>query len=174
MELAADFTRWDELLEHGGSDPTWADGMGLHLKRNHIINNKRKIEESLPPTQYPEIYYRATPPEMPMNYMARPDEIRERANATLKVYLQDEDYRFLLTWKGRLDKKQEKDIPLSAVLGYVRGLTTAIGQDDLVTMRRHRRPDHYLDSFRSCAEKIRALPPIENEQMSLGMGQAVY
>jgi hypothetical protein len=133
--------------------------MGLHLKRNHIIYNKRKIEEALPPDQYPEIYHRPTPPEMPMDYMARADEIREHAKAALEAYRQYEDYHFLLTWQGRLDKKQEKNISLNNVLGYAEGLARAIEKDDLLTMRRHEHPERYIDSFRNCAEKIRALPP---------------
>lgn len=36
-----------------------------------------------------------------------------------------------------------------------------------MTMRRHRNPDSYLSSFKSCAEKVRELKPPETGQISL-------
>ena len=128
----------------------------------------------MPPEIYPEIYHRELPPEVPCDYMARADEIREHAFAALEIYQQDQAYRFLLTWEGRLDKKQEKETHLSTVLGYVRGLEVAITKDDLIAMRRHEHPERYADSFSGCADKIRALPPMADEQMSFGMAQTVY
>jgi len=44
--------------------------MNLWLLRNQIGNYKRLIEEYLEPSEYPDIYYRELPPEMPMDYMA--------------------------------------------------------------------------------------------------------
>lgn len=73
-ELARDYARWNEILEHGGSDRFYPDGTGLELKRNHVINDRRKIAElcwkhglALPEGmgRFP------VPPEMPQNYMAR-------------------------------------------------------------------------------------------------------
>ena len=41
------------------------------------------------------------------------------------------------------------------MLNYANGLHLAIERDDLVTMRRHGRADFYLESFQSCAGRVR-------------------
>jgi len=73
-DLARDYARWNEILEHGGSDRFYPDGTGLELKRNHVINDRLQIaklceEHGL---ALPEGMRRfPVPPEMPQNYMAR-------------------------------------------------------------------------------------------------------
>lgn len=49
----------------------------------------------------------------------------------------------------------------------MKGLEQAIASDDLISMRRHENPDRYIESFLECAEKVKSLKPIENEQLSL-------
>ena len=51
------------------------------------------------------------------------------------------------------------------MLNYAQALETAIQEDDLVTMRRHERADRYLDSFRSCAVKVRDV--LESQELNL-------
>ena len=51
------------------------------------------------------------------------------------------------------------------MLNYAQALETAIREDDLVTMRRHERADRYLDSFRSCAVKVRDV--LESQELNL-------
>lgn len=74
--LAADIIRevaaWEYKNENGCSDPFWPDGVNMNLDRNHIIHDKRQIEEicrenGLP---LPEEYYIPTPPEVNDYYMA--------------------------------------------------------------------------------------------------------
>lgn len=96
-KLRESFAHWQHLYEHGGNDPGWPDGVNLNLVHNHIIYYKRQIEETMKPGAYPDIYYWATPPKVDNNYMARPDEIRERARESLVRYLTDKDYQFLIT-----------------------------------------------------------------------------
>jgi hypothetical protein len=60
-ELQKSFDRWEHLNIYGGNDPCWSDGVNMNLVRNHIIIGKRRIEESMPKEQYPQIYYRETP-----------------------------------------------------------------------------------------------------------------
>jgi hypothetical protein len=36
-KLQERFARWDEINEHGCTDPFWADGINMNLVRNHII-----------------------------------------------------------------------------------------------------------------------------------------
>ncbi len=44
-ELENLYERWDNLYEHGGSDPFWSDGVNANLVRHQIIYCKRNIEE---------------------------------------------------------------------------------------------------------------------------------
>ena len=45
-ELQKSFERWEHINVNGGNDPTWSDGCNMNLVHNHILNYKRKIEES--------------------------------------------------------------------------------------------------------------------------------
>ena len=153
-ELTSEFERWEYLYRHGGSDPTWADGSSLNLIRNHIIFQKRKMEEM---GITPDIYYKEVPPEVDRDYMARADEIRVNANKSLKAYKLNEDYLYLLTVIGRLNKRQKDETCIENVLGYVRGLQSFIEKDDLVSMRRHEHPARYIDSFTSCRKRVEEL-----------------
>lgn len=167
QKLRESFDQWQHLYEYGGQDPFWPGGTNINLVRNHILYYKRQIEETMEQGAYPEIYHRALPPEVPGDYMAKPDEIREKARASLSLYLANQDYQYLARYVDRLNPKDEKNLCVRNVLHYATGLETAINEDDLITMRRHRNPDTYLSSFQSCAKKVRELKPTENEQVSL-------
>jgi hypothetical protein len=165
-EPQKDHDRWQEIYEHGSSDPNWEDGMGLYLKRNHVINDRRHIEETMPPEDYPAIYFKPVPPEMDMKYMARQDEIRAAAKASLARYKADKSYQYIRQHRDDFSPKTLKTLSVDNVLGYARGLETAIAGDDLVTMRRHERAESYLESFESCAKRMREAPA-EQVQLSL-------
>lgn len=167
QRLRDSFDHWQHLYEYGGQDPSWPDGTNLNLIRNHIYYYKHKIAETLAPGTYPEIYYRAVPPEVANDYMARSEEIRETAKASLVLYLSDENYQYLAKRIDSLNPQQAKQLCVRNVINYAAGLETAIKKDDLVTMRRHRNPDSYLSAFASCAEKVKNLKPPENEQLNL-------
>lgn len=152
--LIGDFERWEHLYVHGGQDPCWEDGCNLNLVRNHIIRDKERLEEL---KYFPEIYTRETPPKVDNKYMARADEIRERAKQSLTIYLADENYQFLLKNRGQIDKKAADSICLGNVIGYVEGLKQFIEKDLLVGMRRHERADIYQESFKRCREKMEKL-----------------
>ena len=154
VELQKDFDRWDHLYQHGGRDPTWPDGVGLNLVRRHIMIDRRKLDENLNLFGYPEIYNREVPPEVDPDYMARPDEIRAAASASLEAYRADPDYQFIAEHREGIPEKTQKKLCIGAVLGYVSGLERAIGEDDLVGMRRHEDPNSYLPSFVSCAQQM--------------------
>ena len=166
-ELQKSFDRWEHIRVNGCNDPCWPDGVNMNLVHNHIFYYKRKIEETMPPEEYPAVYFRETPPEVDRDYIARGDEIRANAKNSLKVYKADPDYKFLLGRVERLTEKQRKETYIHAVFGYVSGLENAINMGDLITMRRHERASSYTDSFSNCAARVRELKPPENEQMSL-------
>ncbi len=157
------FDRWEHLREYGGSDPSFADGVNMNLVRNHIMYYKGKIEETLPP--YPEIYHRETPPKVDMDYIARPDEIRENAKISLMQFEGNEFLRYLREAVRELTDTHADRLHIRNILGYETALRTAIAEDDLITMRRYENPERYLQSFEQAAEAVRQLEPEENFQM---------
>ncbi len=163
-----EYQRWQSLYEFGGSDPFYTDGSNLHLVRNHLIYYKKKMEEICEETgiQLPDIYYRELPPEVPREYMARPDEIRQAARESLSAYENDPNYIALCEKGKQISLKQRKEVYFDSVVQYVKGLRQAIKEDDLVFMRRHRNRNVYADSFRSCLERIEKLKP-EEYQLTL-------
>lgn len=161
--LKNSFDRWDYLNEHGGSDPSFADGVNLNLVRNHIAYYKEKIEETLPP--YPEIYYRDMPPKVDMDYMARPDEIRENAKLSLVQFEANDSLQYLKDAVRELTDTQTDRLHIKNILGYETALRTAIAEDDLIAMRRYENPERYIESFEQAANAVRQLEPEENFQM---------
>lgn len=161
-KLQSAFDRWDKVYTEGGTDPFYEDGISLMTSRGHIIHYKQEIEKAFAPEDYPEIYHRETPLELPRNYMANPESIRAAAGVALANYLQDENYRYLLETVSVLPPKVEKSLCVKAVIHYAKGLEEAIAKDDLLTMRRHRKHDHYLESFRDCAARVKAYISLEN------------
>lgn len=168
-ELENLYERWDHLYEHGGSDPSWSDGTNLALIRSHIINCKRKIEEQSTMFLLPDAYYRELPPDVPRDYMAHPDEIRENARKAMTIIEADENLKFVREQSKNLSEKQLKRLCIPAVIGYAENIRRAIAEDDLITMRRYENPEHYLDSFRSAAEKLRSPEISENKNEQIMM-----
>ena len=153
-ELRKAYDQWDYYNEHGGCDPTYADGYNMNHLRRHIQFHRKQIEENLNLFGYPEIYYREVPPEVDPNYMARSDEIRVAARASLEAYRAYPNYQFIIDHRDEIPEKMQSKLSIGAVLGYVIGLEHAITKGNLVDMRRHERPDGYLDSFASCARRM--------------------
>ena len=156
-ELAKSFERWEHLKEHGGSDPSYADGTNMNLVRNHIMYYKNRMVEEYGRDyeKYPEIFYRELPPEVHDDYMARAGEIKDGAAQALEYYLSDPNFHYLFANKDMLTEKEAKQISLYNVLGYASGLARAIKDGDLIAMRRHAgRPEGYLESFAQCATRM--------------------
>jgi hypothetical protein len=171
-ELEKSYAEWDYLYEHGGSDPFWSDGANLSLVKTHIINYKRKIEEENTMFLLPDAYYRELPPDVPIDYMARPDEIRENARKAMTIIEADENLKFVREQSKNLSEKQLKRLCIPAIIGYAENIRRAIAEDDLITMRRYENSERYLDSFRSAAEKLRSLEISENENRQLPVYEA--
>lgn len=147
--LTAEFDHWNFLHEYGGYDPFHADGTNLNLTRNHIIAHKRNIERlmegqqqelTLFPLSYPEIYYRETPPELPYEFMARADEIRNHAREQLALYNQNPDFCYIREhFKEAFPLGDTKATRAAGIhtgqFSYVNRCAKCIDRDDLVTMR---------------------------------------
>lgn len=161
-ELENLYKRWEHLYEHGGSDPFWSDGVNANMIKNQIIYCKNKIENENSLFLLPDVYYRDIPPELPNDYMARPDEIRENARKAMAIIDADENLKFVRKQSKNLSEKELKRLCIPAIIGYAENIRRAVAEDDLLTMRRYEHPDRYLDSFRSAAERIRSLQFSEN------------
>lgn len=142
------------MYENGCSDPFYEDGINLNLVRNHIIYYKGMLEKENNLFGLPDAYYRKIPPEVDIRYMARPDEIRSNSAVVMQRIDEDENLKFIREQSRNLSEKQLKQLCVHAVIGYAENLRTAITEDDLVTMRRYEHPDHYIEAFRSLAEKL--------------------
>ncbi|MBP5604268.1 MAG: hypothetical protein J6X60_01815 [Ruminiclostridium sp.] len=152
--LQDSFDRWDQLNKYGGSDPCWADGINMNLVRSHIMYYKSQMENKYGSGEYPDIYYRETPSEVPPDFMANPEQIRADATAALQIIEADENLKFIRDNIGGLTDKQRQALCVGAVLGYVQNLKHYISGDDLVSMRRYQDPKWVLDSFQHLANRL--------------------
>ncbi len=100
-----------------------------------------------------------------MDYIARPDEIRENAKISLMQFEGNECLRYLREAVRELTDTQADRLHIRNILGYETALRTAIAENDLITMRRYENPESYLKSFEQAAEAVRQLEPEENFQM---------
>ena len=154
--LENSFARWDFIHEYGCSDPFWADGGNMNLVRNHIMYYKQQLSAEATLFLLPKAYYREVPPEVDNNYMARPDEIRQNAARSMQIIDADENLKFVQQQSVHLTEKQLKQLCIPAILGYAEFLRRAISEDDLLTMRKKKNPNGYLESFQSAAQKLRS------------------
>lgn len=70
--LVDDYRRWRDIYLNGSSDPFWEDGCNLELVRNHIIHDKKRIEEVLGDKYflYPDAYFYPLPESVDFKFMA--------------------------------------------------------------------------------------------------------
>ncbi len=170
-EIKRELDHWKYLYENGGSDPFWEDGVNLNLTRNHIIYYKRKCEETLTPEEYPAEYYVGTPPEVDNKYMARRTEIADHARIALAAYKKDSSYLFLQSVIGKLDKKSPERAHIASILRTVDGLEDAIRSGRYVDMRRHEKPEFYLDTFRQYRSEAEKQIGCQDQEKELPQGQ---
>lgn len=168
----AEYRIWHDIYENGCYDPTWEDGGNLFFVRNHISYHKQEIKRICTENNLslPEIYYREYPPEVPFDYMARPNEIRENSRKTLNILKNHADYIYLQNKSGMFDKELNRHI--NVVLGYVSNLEYYISKNNLVGMRRYEKPNFCLDAFNNCIKAINEYVPcleknIKSIQLSL-------
>ena len=110
QELCADIIHerehWKDINKTGCNDPHWEDGVNMNLTRNHIIYDRKQIEEICQETgkPLPEEYYLPMPPKVNNGYMANVNQ-KERVKrfvslgykiTTRKVKFEDDgQLRFL-------------------------------------------------------------------------------
>lgn len=137
-ELKKDFGRWEHIKNNGANDPFHPDGTNMNLVRNHIIANKRRIEEicEREGLDCPDIYYRETPLEADNRYMANQNEIRASAKVVLEQYTDNKYFVRLEQLYPQINDKDKKERAGNTLRCKI-GLEKAIKEDNLVAMRRY-------------------------------------
>lgn len=165
-EYAADlverYNRWNQLYTHGGSDPFWADGSNLMLVRNHILYAKGELKEYCEKNnlELPNEYFFPTPDEVDRDYMARKDEIIEKAKADFEVISNDEDFKYLQGTYSLINDKKVREEARSIVLRLEPNLS------DLVALRRYNR------SFEWDMKRLKEFMEQHRDSMLLGFNTA--
>lgn len=158
LELARDFDRWNHIVTDGTTDPFWPDGTNLNLVRCHIINAKQAIEKKMKPEDFPEIYYRPTPPEVSEDFMANAEGIRIRATSLLEACEADKNYRYIKKMRDFIPPDELEKLGVITVIWSIDRLKKSVNSGDLVTMRGYMYSEFLFDDLKSCADNIRALP----------------
>ena len=165
------YQRYDEVLRNGINDPFNSDGTNLFLICNHISYGKRMIEETLKVEEYPEIYYRPDPKRVPMDYMAKADEIRILAR---DLYLNVRDYEHLEELRNAtfyLSKDELRETGISFYVYLVDALEDYIQKDNLVNMRSIiNNESNLLLTLDNCYQKLQRIKQQsmeEEKQLSL-------
>lgn len=167
-ELISDYDIWDRQYREGAGDPFYTDGDNLNLKRNHIIYDKRQIEENLSEDEYPQEYYRELPPELPHDYMAKAEEIRRKAAELLKAARASPDAQYLL--QNSQESKIPKDISQSVKIAVnrLKALERDIVTDDLVELRMFIKSDG-PQYWKEIADRLRTeIEKKQSREMPLG------
>lgn len=163
-ELRSEYARWRELRDRGGTDPFWPDGTNMNLVRNHILHWKRMIEENLQEAEYPEEYFLDIPPEVNQNYMAHPDQIREKAISGMRSIKENPDYIFL---KREEQRQTKQNTQIFNIVRWVNGYQDAISRDDLVLMHRIN-PDIYAEQLKEARKKYEETQRPEKRELHTG------
>lgn len=163
-ELRSEYKRWEHLRDNGGSDPFWTDGVNMNLVRNHILHYRKLIEENVPEGKYPEEYFLDIPPEVNQNYMAHPDQIREKAISGMRSIKENPDYIFL---KREEQSQTKQNTQIFNIVRWVNGYQDAISRDDLVLMRRIN-PDIYAEQLKEARKKYEETQRSEKRELHTG------
>lgn len=163
-EIAREQARWHEIYTNGCHDPFYADGVNLELVRNHIIHYVRELKARSRQPEQLSLFMCAEaedadielPPEVPQDYMAKPEEIRTKALQTMAALISSPEAQFVMRHPP-LDAAGEKTLHLNVYQNnYFTNLECAIQKDDYVTMRRYGDTDYWLSAYHTEASKLRS------------------
>lgn len=134
-----EYSLWEEIYSNGCRDPCWSDGCNLNLVRNHIISYRKQIESYCAENsvESPPILLRELPPKLSDDYMAKAEQIRERACTILTKIEQMPDYIGLRECQLGLSPQMRSQCGSQYVMQWVDRLRYAIQKDKLVIMRLH-------------------------------------
>lgn len=177
--LTRSFEQWDHIYKNGCQDPFYCDGVNLNLVRNHILSWKRQIDEllrdehenTLFSTPYPDIYYKPTPEEVSYDYMAQPEQIRNRAQTEMAKYEADPDFQYLCDhYKEAFPNGETKATKAAGIYPgqFTRfvNLRKTVERGDLVEMRNRfwKSYEEQQSDLKACADKLRDYLAIDHSK----------
>lgn len=167
-ELEQAHEHWLDLYKNGGYDPFWPDGTNLNLVRNHMIYYKRQIEEQYGVKEKPAIYYRALPDKVDNQYMAKKDEILQKAKSLYHMLTQMPEAYDLKTAKQYMGNKELQDLNILNAIKDIVGLEEAIAEEDYVRMRGLSwNIDERIEEVKTAHELLMNRQHQEGEQMTI-------
>lgn len=166
-QLKQDYKHWEEVYHNGTSDPYWQDGLNLNLIRNHILYDKRMLKEELSEEQLPELYFKETPPEKDIQYMARKEEILQNAVEYYKKCIQTEGWNELNNADDFYDENDSEQKSMRFLVSRIRGLKTSIECLNYVEMRRFKDPSEDIEEIKKLAQRLEEINLSGMEQLSL-------
>ena len=125
------------------------------------------MEKQIKDGNFPEIYFRETPPDIESSYMARPDEIRKNALKSLEVLKANKTLEYIKRKAVTMEKSFVDKTSARSLISSLTILSNAVETDDLVTMRRYENIDNLLSEMDICAQKLQEYVPPENSQITL-------
>ena len=158
--LAESYRLWYDLYENGGSDPFWSDGANLMLIRNHILYYKSMIEKELRRSDWPEEYFKPLPPEVSRAYMAKADEIREKAEEVYRIISKCDSFVWLKENYNSPRYSAETRRIGQIRFAWIRTMRSELINDELVILRRKCNLSRELAEL----EKVRAMYKKEDRQ----------
>lgn len=166
--LIENHKHWKDVYENGGSDPMNPDGCNLNLIRNHILYEKKRLEEL---DFYPDAYYMEVPEIVPRTYMAKVDEIRKKAVEMVERVEQDPNYKYIKKHYHSLSSDDIEKMNLRFAYKYPIWLRESIDENDLVTMKRRGMNGEWifdvLKKNRKCLEETLRKAKTEERQLTL-------
>lgn len=145
----------------------------MNLVRNHILYTKKRIEEEMennPDFVCPPEYHLKTPPEAPMDYMAKAGQIYEDALQILSELEQNEDYLFLKNNLHLADKTTEQ---IFRPVRWINGFRLELNSKNLVSLRRCLcNSNYYKEQLAESRKKWEDLHPVsrpeEEDELVIG------
>ncbi len=126
---------WEDIYENGCFAPSWPDGTNLNLVRNHMLYYQRKIEERYGESEKPSITYESVSDKVEQDYMARKDEIIQRAAEFYVECSKMQEVQYLLLEADYLSEKDISCLNIMIDIHRCKSLGKAIVNNDYVTMR---------------------------------------
>ncbi|MCR0328075.1 hypothetical protein MKA58_11795 [[Clostridium] innocuum] len=167
-ELEKAHQHWKDIYENGCFDPSWSDGVNLNLVRNHMFYYQRIIEGIYGDGEKPSIYYAKIPDKVDMDYMARKDEILERAADFYTQCSKMQEIQDLLLASDYLSEKEISELRIGMTVCRYRQLGKAILENDYVKMRNLSwNAEERLQDIQSVHERLMNRSHYEGEQLSL-------
>lgn len=167
-ELEKAHRHWEDIYENSCFDPSWPDGTNLNLVRNHMFYYQRKIEELYGDSEKPAVYYEEVPDKVSEDYMARKDEIIQRAAEFYVKCSKMQEVQDLLQAADYLSEKDMSQLNIAIDINRCKSLEKAIVDDDYVTMRNLSwNAEERIQEIKEAHERLMNRPQLEGEQMSL-------